>query len=382
MTGPATWDIFCKVVDNYGDAAVSWRLARQLAAEHARSVRLWIDNPAPLHALCPEVAVGVAAQSVQGVEIRAWPAGWREVRPARVAVEAFGCGLPDEYLSAMAQAPARSLWIVLEYLSAEPWVPQHHALPSPHPRWPVPRYFFFPGIEDGTGGLLREAGLLERRDAFNAEQQRQMWRSLGYEPPGDDSAVVSIFAYQNAPIERLLASWEASPVRMIAAVPPGPTVSRIAAHLAQPELRVGSRLIRGSLEVRALPFLPQPRYDELLWSCRSNFVRGEDSFVRAQWAGRPFVWHIYPQAEAAHWRKLDAFLERYVKNLPGSAAEALRALSYGWNGAADVKIDDAWNEYWAQRTVLMAHAAAWAAQRASAADLAANLVNYAAERLK
>ena len=42
-----SWDVFCRVVDNYGDAAVCWRLARQLADEHGARVRLWIDLLAP-----------------------------------------------------------------------------------------------------------------------------------------------------------------------------------------------------------------------------------------------------------------------------------------------------------------------------------------------
>ncbi|HET9045379.1 MAG TPA: elongation factor P maturation arginine rhamnosyltransferase EarP, partial [Casimicrobiaceae bacterium] len=37
------WDVFCKVVDNFGDAGVCWRLARQLVAEHDLAVTLWID---------------------------------------------------------------------------------------------------------------------------------------------------------------------------------------------------------------------------------------------------------------------------------------------------------------------------------------------------
>ena len=39
-----SWDIFCTVVDNYGDIGVCWRLARQLAAEHGFAVRLWVDD--------------------------------------------------------------------------------------------------------------------------------------------------------------------------------------------------------------------------------------------------------------------------------------------------------------------------------------------------
>jgi uncharacterized repeat protein (TIGR03837 family) len=85
----------------------------------------------------------------------------------------------------------------------------------------------------------------------------------------------------------------------------------------------------------ALPWLSQPDYDRLLWSCDLNFVRGEDSFVRAQWAGVPFVWQIYPQHDGVHAAKLDAFLDRMLDGAGLAAATALRRLWRAWNGLGD-----------------------------------------------
>ena len=53
--------------------------------------------------------------------------------------------------------------------------------------------------------------------------------------------------------------------------------------------------------------MPQQQFDELLWQADILMIRGEDSFVRAQYAGKPFMWHIYPQQEQAHLEKLAAF---------------------------------------------------------------------------
>jgi uncharacterized repeat protein (TIGR03837 family) len=64
--------------------------------------------------------------------------------------------------------------------------------------------------------------------------------------------------------------------------------------------------------LHVIPFIAQDDHDKLLWSCDINFVRGEDSSVRAQWAARPFVWHLYPQSEQAHLAKLRAFTDRYA----------------------------------------------------------------------
>ena len=64
----------------------------------------------------------------------------------------------------------------------------------------------------------------------------------------------------------------------------------------------------------------------MLWACDLNLVRGEDSLVRALWAGQPFVWHIYPQHDNAHHAKLDAFLDWL------DAPESLRRFHHAWNG--------------------------------------------------
>jgi hypothetical protein len=52
-------------------------------------------------------------------------------------------------------------------------------------------------------------------------------------------------------------------------------------------------------------------------------VRGEDSFVRAQFAGKPFIWDIYPQDIDAHLKKLDAFLDVYLKDATPNAQRAV-----------------------------------------------------------
>ena len=134
-------------------------------------MRLWIDDLESLRRLNPAVS-SVDRQTVDGVEVRRWPDEFPAIAPAEVVIEAFGCGIPERYAEAMASATPRPLWIVLEYLSAEPWVPDHHGLPSPHPRYSLERYFFFPGFVKGTGGLLREADVFARRDSFDAAQAR------------------------------------------------------------------------------------------------------------------------------------------------------------------------------------------------------------------
>jgi uncharacterized repeat protein (TIGR03837 family) len=384
MRIPERWDIFCRVVDNFGDAGVCWRLARQLAHEYGLHVRLWIDDLAALGRLRPGL-IDTPRQSLDGVDVSQWTAEAAfEGPPAEVVIEGFGCGLPERYVEAMAARPRRPLWIVLEYLSAEPWVREHHGLPSPHPRYPLERYFFFPGFVEGTGGLLRERDLLSRRDAFGDAQRDAFWRSVGHAPAPHAATTVSVFCYESAPLADLLTHWENAGAWIVAAIPEGRVLPAVLKHFGIASRPADGVLRRGALEARILPFVPQPRYDELLWSCDVNFVRGEDSFVRAQWAARPFAWHIYPQEALAHAQKLQAFLDLYCAGLPDSVAGAVRGLMGSWNqlGEGTVAPAAAWDGVVKHRDTLRRHACAWAERIATIGDLADNLASFCVDKLK
>ena len=200
------WDIFCTVIDNYGDIGVCWRLARQLVAEHGMAVRLWVDDLHRLAPLHPEIDTRLECQQACGVEIRQWEQDFPIVEPADVVIEGFGCTLPMVYEHAMASRAKPPVWINLEYLSAEAWVESCHLLPSPHPYLKLTKYFFFPGFTEGTGSLLREAGLLEAREAFHATAGA-FRATLGLPPANPNELLVSLFSYDTAPIRELLAQW-------------------------------------------------------------------------------------------------------------------------------------------------------------------------------
>jgi len=291
------WDLFCRVVDNFGDVGVCWRLARDLAGR-GESVRLWIDDASALAWMTPGGAAGVSVGPFDA------PGA-----PGDVVLEAFGCNPPPQFVSAMAER--RPVWINLEYLSAEPYVERSHGLPSPQSGGLV-KWFFFPGFTAATGGLLREPALLATRDAFQRNAfERDAWLArLGIaRAPGE--RLVSLFCYDNPAIAALLQELAHAPTLLL--LTPGHAQRQVSA--APPAVR----LVR-------LPWLSQHDYDRLLWSCDLNFVRGEDSLVRALWAGAPFVWQIYAQHDGVHAAKLQALLDR-LPPLPG-----LAALWRAWNG--------------------------------------------------
>ena len=375
MNKPVSCDIFCTVVDNYGDIGVCWRLTRQLAHEHGVAVRLWVDDVASFRRLCPEVDAALAQQHCRGVEVRHWVALFPEEKPAQLVIEAFACELPQRYVAAMAAQQHKPVWINLEYLSAEDWVEGCHKLPSPHPSLPLVKYFFFPGFTPKTGGLLLERDLLARRDAFQSDPQAiaAYWKSLDISAPQTDETRVSLFCYENPALPGFLAAWAEGNAPILCLVPEGRAMPQVAAFFGQAQAAPGDVFRRGNLEVRVLPFVEQERYDELLWACDINFVRGEDSCVRAQWAGKPFVWHIYPQHDGVHMQKLRAFMALYCTGLPSDAAQVLHVLWEAWNGGADS--GQAWNDFWGHRSILRQHAHDWA-QELSGNSLALNLLDF------
>jgi len=326
------FDLFCRVIDNFGDAGVCWRLARQLAAM-GYSVRLWIDRLDVLAQLLPDLDPAGTGQRIDGAEVLPWHLADQASPPRHgIVIEAFACALPPSYEARMAQQGC--LWINLEYLSAETWVAGCHGLPSPQANG-VPKYFYFPGFTRATGGLLREPGLKDRQTRAQATDRRGRLQAL----TGIDAAripanacCVLLFGYPDAPYAGLADALAAHHTPAWLLVPGDPP----------PGLHS-----RGNLTVAAVPFVPQARFDELLWCCDLNFVRGEDSLVRAQWTGSPLVWQIYAQDGDAHRIKLEAWMQA------AGWPEDVRALHRAWNGHDD--------RLMAQALSAVLRPAAWAA---------------------
>lgn len=367
------WDIFCRVVDNFGDIGVCWRLARQLHDEHGLQVRLWVDDLGTAQKLLPELDSTLAQQNIRGVAIHHWQTNFVFDDVADVVIEAFACELPENYLNAMAiiQPAKQPIWLNLEYLSAESWVDDLHLKPSPHPRLPLKKTFYFPGFTENTGGLLRENTLLAQRDAFHS--QTELSTLLQQDEIADNPIKVSLFAYPHAPIEALLNAMTTSRQPVLCMVPESAILPVVSDFFGE-ALRAGDCKRQGNLMVKILPFLSQQAYDQLLWSCDLNFVRGEDSWIRTIWAAKPFVWLPYLQTESTHLLKLQAFLERYTETWPAEVAVPYRQFHTLW--ASEQFDAPAWQALTSQLTTLQTLSAKEAKALAQQPDLAAKLVIF------
>jgi len=285
----------------------------------------------------------MAPGGLKDVEVRAWNEA-PSATPGEVVIETFGCDLPPAFVASMAAAPAPPVWINLEYLSAEPYVERSHRLRSPQLAGPgagLAKWFFYPGFTAATGGLIREPGLARARGEF----QREAWLKARGIEARDEECLVSVFCYDSGLLPALAAS-----------LPEAPTLL----------LTPGIAPIPG-IRCHALPYLGQPDYDRLLWSCDLNLVRGEDSFVRAQWAGAPFLWQIYPQQDGTQAAKLEAFHRRF------QPSPDVAALSRAWNGLAP------WPARMPPLAPWAARCRAWREELQSQTDLATQLLGFVAE---
>ena len=350
------WDLYCRVVDNLGDIGVCWRLAADLAAR-GECVTLRVDDASALTWMAPAGAAGV--------QVEPWPAEHAPAEVGQVVVAAFGCELPASVLSAMAGAAAPPLWINLEYLSAEDYVERSHGLPSLQAHGPgagLTQWFFYPGYTGATGGLLREPGQAQRQRAFDSVAwlaARGLQRRAG-------ERIVSLFCYEPQPaLGAMLDALGEVPTLLLATPVPA---SRLLREHGRVDLKPGR------LRAVALPWLSQADYDRLLWSCDLNFVRGEDSWLRAQWAGRPFVWQAYAQSDLAHAAKLAAFLDRFLAGAPAAVAAQVGTLMARWNGLTDAPIT------WPDDVAWRAHCRHWRDGLTNQPDLVSRLLGFVAER--
>jgi uncharacterized repeat protein (TIGR03837 family) len=351
------WDIFCKVIDNHGDIGVCWRLSVQLA-DRGEQVRLWVDDASALAWMAP--------RGHAGVQVSGWE-GSAAIEPGDVVIEAFGCELTLRFqaaIAAKAQVRGRQpAWINLEYLTAEAFAERNHGLPSPvlsGPATGLTKHFFYPGFTPRTGGLLREPALAERQAEFDSAA----WLRHQGVAVEDGAKLVSLFCYEPAALAQLLGCWAAGPGRTRVLVTAGRAAAAMRAALEKRRKSDPSWNTASLLAVTWLPLLSQPDFDHLLWSCDLNFVRGEDSLVRALWAGKPLVWHIYPQHDDAHHAKLSAFLD-WLR-----APASLRSFHLAWNGIT-VELPRADPQAW------IACAQQGRARLAAQDDLATQLLRFA-----
>ena len=374
MTQFESTDIFCRVIDNFGDAGVCWRLARRLLSLGVKRIRFITDHPEVLAKLAPDAEKLARGVPWDSFALEAQKPGFE---PADLVIETFGCRLPESYDEALARKRALAIaagqrppfYFNLDYLSAEDWVEESHNITGLHPRLNLPKLWFFPGFTDRTGGLLIEDDYEAEKESF-MPGKKDFLASLHADP---ELPTLFVFCYPVNRVEALAKGLALSDKPWNVLIAPGEAGDKLEGLLKTINAR-GDR-------IRAVrtPFLPQTEFDRLLWASDAGIIRGEDSFVRAQLAGLPFLWSTYPTEDHAHRVKLDAWLDRFVPELPASLAERYRATSVEWlEGALS---PEGFRDFLEFAPMLRPALAQWQRKLLSRGDLARHMLERAQNAL-
>jgi len=363
--------LYCTVIDNFGDVGVCWRLARQLAHEYDLTVNLWIDDWKAARQLIGVLPEAEIAHEILGVRVHPWSqAKVDEDCTGDVLIEGFGCTLPKATLAQLKARDPKPLWIDLEYFSAETWVTDFHLRSGYDAEGGTARWMFIPGVQEHSGGLIRERDLLSQREAWQrSDEAPALMQQLGIALRNDQINMLC-FAYNQAPYMAWLHALKASGLS---------TSLWLCGQYTQAAFRPIQQEDYPNLHWHNLPFISQPDFDRVLWSADLLWVRGEDSMARALWSGRPFIWHIYPQADDAHHAKLAAWLDYYTQPFPKPLRDALVEVHLLWNGVVPpTGFVEAWAALMAQWPDWQTYSRQRSNQLAQLTDLAQRLVAFVA----
>ena len=379
-------DILCRVVDNYGDIGVVWRLAKALAAlRPSLAIRIVCDHPEVFHQLWPAIDPDLLVQQLEIFTVIHWDHPWDGFRadPPRRVIEAFACGRPPHYESVLFDPadPVRRQHLVLEYLSAEPYTAEFHLLPSLSPVPQVSKVFFMPGFIAGTGGLIHDPAFLARRNQARAvaETRADRLAALGIDLPADAGAMTwfCLFSYEHDYTRLLsdLAGWQTASA--------DPVLVLVAAGRSALSFRTAWEGAGQSIQAVFLPFLSQEGWDEVLVSADLGIVRGEESLARAALAGQPFIWHAYLQDAGYQRVKVEALIDAMAPCFGGPdeapAFAAWRDLMLAFNERTEdshsLPAAENWACFLAEQEKLRPGFAAFAEKLENLGDCAANLLS-------
>ncbi|OHD25013.1 MAG: hypothetical protein A2Y38_01295 [Spirochaetes bacterium GWB1_59_5] len=315
-----TLDILCKVVDNYGDIGVVYRLARAISElSAAPRLRLIVDDLAAFSLLEPAIDPALPIQSARGWTVLSWagPAPGTEAEyrfayagdPTRVVIECFACGRPDWFEALLFDPSDYALKTIvnLEYLTAEDYAGEFHMMPSLTRSSRVRKHMFLPGFTAATGGLILDEAFLR---ACIRHQSAERYRILVFGYERDYARIVEDIA--EFELERSVQVFLAS--------------GKSQRCFMDSWERAGR-----PFPVEPLPFMRQEAWDALLAACDFLIVRGEDSMSRAALSGRPFLWQAYPQEGAHQLIKVRALLDRLRPHFSAAAFQPVESAFLAFN---------------------------------------------------
>ena len=284
-------DIFCEVIDNYGDVGVAYRLARELKRIYPnKELRFIINQTEELNLIKKnDDIIVINYKDVDKIE-----------QPADLVIETFACNIPEIYMDKALKTS--KLMINLEYFSSEDWVDDFH-LQESFLGGNLKKYFFIPGLSEKSGGIILDKEFLDRK---NKVQENREYYLKQFNIDENYDLIISVFSYEKN-FDNFLKTLQKLDKKVLLLLLSEKTQKNFIKYFDNNDYYDKIKAVK-------LPFFTYDKYEKLLALCDINLVRGEDSFVRALLLAKPFLWHIYPQDENAHIIKLESFLEKYCPN--------------------------------------------------------------------
>ena len=318
-----TLDIFCEIIDNYGDIGVVYRVAKELqkSFENRVKIRVFLNRIDEFMKINSNVKDS-GFQEIDGIvyiTFQYLKENIDKFETSDVIIEAFGCNIPEEYMEKAYEGS--TLMINLEYLSAEDWIEDFHLQSSPLGKGKLKKYFFMPGFTEKSGGVIADSNYINRMEKVNSNRKEYEKKYLSMIENVDSKLVGTVFSYEKnfEPLFRDLKEIDKDVVLLALGEK---TQNSIKEFLKKNSVEVFGNYIKyGKIEVVFYDFLNQEEYEELINTVDFNFVRGEDSFIRAVLTGKPYLWHIYCQDEFVHMDKLEGFLDKFIRVIPDKDSE-------------------------------------------------------------
>ncbi len=271
-------DIFSRFIDNYGDISIPLRLAHGLYIDYGVTSNVFLTS----HELTQKILdKNLFNEKINIIDIDNMD---KNFLPNTNVVTIFDTQLPISY---EAKLTNKNLLINYEYFSAEQWVDDCHLRESINKNYK--KIFYIPGVRENSGVPIF------------AKNDKGLYQTEGLK----GTNTINFFCYFNEKIEA--------------------SIKVLRTNFPQYDSVLHDRFDKA--KNRGKNLLSFNDFDKALSNSLINFIRGEDSLIRAILAGSPFIWQPYIQENNLHIAKLNAFIDHYFISLPPQ----LREIFLIWN---------------------------------------------------
>ena len=289
-----TIDLFCDIIDNYGDIGVVYRLGKELHNKNYK-VRIFVNKLNEVAKIIRGFDSNLSQQIYKGIEFLNFD-NFEITNTAEVIVEAFAVDIPESYLEKL--STNTKLILNLEYLSAENWIENYHLKNSFSPKPYIEKFFYMPGFTSESGGIILDDSYLKLIELI--KENREIYFNNFFKKfdlkYSSSTFYINVFTY-NWDFKNFIRTLEKSNHKFVF-------------FILDYKLDINFDY-SNNIKILQMPYMDQSQFDILINLSDFNFVRGEESFIRALLTGKPYLWNIYEQDEMLHIEKLNAFLEKF-----------------------------------------------------------------------